>query len=199
MGESKAALGWEGSTLLQRTVDVLGQRCDPVLVVAAPDQVLAVAGAEVLRDAVADQGPLQGLATGLARAAALGADTAFVCATDMPLLHPALVSAVLAARGPGAHPRPDVVMPVDDEHEHPLAAAYATALAVPAAELLAAGERRVRALGQRCLVRRITRTELLGDPALAAADPHLDSLVNVNTPAELAAVRQRHRPGDRRW
>ncbi len=198
MGSPKAALEWDGATLLQRTVDVLGHHGDRVLVVAAPGQLLTVTGAEVVHDAVADQGPLQGLATGLARAGELGAETAFVCATDMPLLHPALVTAVLAARGPEVEPRPDVVMPVDADHEHPLAAAYATALAGPAAELLAAGERRVRALGARCRVRRITRAELLADPALAAADPELDSLLNVNTPAELAAARQRHRPGDRR-
>jgi molybdopterin-guanine dinucleotide biosynthesis protein A len=45
-----------------------------------------------------------------------------------------------------------------------------------------------------CAVERLDDAALLADPALAAADPHLDSLVNVNEPADYAAARARPAP-----
>ena len=192
MGTAKAELDWNGVPLLQRTVNALARACDEVVVVAAPAQAVEVTGALVVRDQVGGQGPLQALVEGLRAAGRCGADAAFVCATDMPLLHPAFVAAVLAALVPGV----DVVLPVDGSQEHPLAAGYLTGLAGEVAQLLSGGERRLRALFEHCRVCRLSRADLLADPALAAADPQLRSLLNVNTPEQLAAVRARagHRP-----
>jgi len=76
---------------------------------------------------------LLGLATGLA-AAGRAAGAAFVCATDLPLLHPAFVRCLVAAlRAPAADPV-DVVLPVVAGTWHPLAAAYRTGLAGEAQE-----------------------------------------------------------------
>ncbi len=193
MGTPKAELDWNGVPLLQRTVDALAIACDGVVVVAAPAQAVEVTGATVARDQVGNQGPLQALDDGLRAARRLGADAAFVCATDMPLLHPAFGARVLASLTPDV----DVVLPVANSHEQPLAAGYATGVAEVTAELLIGGERRLRALFDHCRVRRLWPADLLADPALAAADPQLHSLLNVNTPAQLAAVRARagRRPG----
>jgi molybdopterin-guanine dinucleotide biosynthesis protein A len=78
---------------------------------------------------------MRGLATGLA---ALGerAPVAFVCSTDLPFLHPALVRRVL--RG-FADPEVDVVLPVARGYRQPLAAGYRTSLAGLVEKLLVRG------------------------------------------------------------
>lgn len=187
MGTPKAELDWHGTSLVQRTVNVLATVCDEVLVVAAPGQDLTADGARIVRDRVQDRGPLQALSAGLDGALELGAAKTFVCATDMPMLHPAFVSRMLGALTEDV----DVALPVAECHEHPLAAAYATSLAPVVAELLDSGELRLRELLRHCRVRRLSRAELLADDALAEADPELDSLVNVNTPQQLAQARGR--------
>ena len=98
MGSSKAALEWHGSTLLRRTVGILA-RFGPVVVVRAAGQSLPALPPDVVvvDDPRAGKGPLQGIAAGLA---AIGgrAEYAFVCATDLPFLHPAFVRRVSSGR-----------------------------------------------------------------------------------------------------
>ncbi len=162
MGAPKAALEWHGSTLLRRTTAMLARVLDgPVLVVRAPSQALPALPADVVivDDPAESRGPLQGIAAGLAAAAAVGAHTAFVCATDLPFLHPAFVGHVLQALEDGD----DVAVPHINGHHQPLAAAYRTAVAPVAAELLASGERRLATLFERLRVRRIDEAALLAD------------------------------------
>jgi hypothetical protein len=45
-----------------------------------------------------------------------------------------------------------------------------------------------------CRVRRLDAGALLEDPVLAALDPHLDSVLNLNEPAEYEAARARPAP-----
>jgi len=192
MGSPKAELEWHGSTLLAHTVRVLERVVDgPLVVVAAPGQRLPTvpAAAAVVYDPVAGRGPLQGVAAGLA-AVACRAETAFVCSVDLPFLHPAFVRAVLGALGPGE----DVALPVARGFTQPLAAAYRSALAGRIDALLAAGRLRPAMLFAEVAVRRLDDAALLADVALAAADPQLDSLVNVNTPDEYRAARDRPAP-----
>jgi len=197
MGTPKAALEWHGSTLLRRTAGILARASDgPVLVVRAPGQRLPELPARVgvVDDPREGLGPLQGLAAGLAAVAGL-ADAAFVCSTDLPFLHPAFVCRVLRTLGDGA----DVALPVARGHPQPLAAAYRTRLATVAERLVQ--ERRLRPafLFERCTVARLDEAALRADPALAAADPGLDSLVNVNEPREYRAARARPAPEIMVW
>jgi molybdopterin-guanine dinucleotide biosynthesis protein A len=182
MGAPKAALEWHGSTLLRRTTGLLGRVVDgPVVVVAAPGQELPAlpSGVEVVTDPVEGRGPMQGIATGLA-AVADRADAAFVCSTDLPFLHPAFVRRVVRALGPGL----DVVLPVARGFPQPLAAAYRTALAPQVAELIGQGRMRPAMLFEQVEVLRMDHAALLADRALAAADPALDSVLNVNEPGD---------------
>jgi molybdenum cofactor guanylyltransferase len=184
MGTAKAALPWHGTTLLARTAGVLLRATDgPVLVVRAPGQPLPSlpAHVEVHDDPVEGRGPLQGIATGLA-ALTGRAEVAFVAATDLPLLHPAYVRAVLAALD-ADH---DVALPHVAGHRQTLAAAYRVALAALTASLVGGSDGRPPSLFARCRVRTLTAADLLADPALAAADPSLDSLRNVNDPEAYA-------------
>jgi len=113
------------------------------------------------------------------------AGRAFVCATDMPFLHPAFVRAVLGALDG------DVALPVARGHRQPLAAAYRVGLAPSVAALLDAGGRTPGELFARSRVTVLDDAALRADPAVARLDPQLESLTNVNTPAEYAAARAR--------
>jgi molybdopterin-guanine dinucleotide biosynthesis protein A len=192
MGEPKAALEWHGSTLLRRTSALLGRTVGgPVLVVRAPGQQLPALpkAVEVVDDPVEGRGPMQGIAAGLA-AVSERAPAAFVCSTDLPFLHPAFVRRVLRELGADL----DVVLPVARGYPQPLAAAYRTALAPRVQELIAAGRLRPAMLYQEVDVLRLDDDALLADPELASADPALDSVTNVNEPADYHAARARPAP-----
>ena len=192
MGTPKAALEWHGSTLLRRTAGILARVADgPVVVVRAPGQSLPglPAAVEVIDDPREGLGPVQGLAAGLA-AVAGRAEIAFVCSTDLPFLHPAFARRVLRAAADGA----DVGLPVARGFPQPLAAAYRTALA-PVAERLVREQRlRPAFLFDECAVTRLDDATLRADPMVAALDPDLDSVLNVNEPADYEAARARPAP-----
>lgn len=182
MGTDKALLELDGVPSVLRVVTALAH-LHAVVVVAAQGQPLPGLAATVVRDELPDTGPLHGLALGLRAAAAAEADVAVVCATDLPLLRPSVVDALLSRLGDH-----DVLLPLVDGHEQPLSAVYRTALAPVADELVAAGERRLRAVLAGVDVLRIDAAELAGDPAVAADDPHLHSFRSANTPQEWAVL-----------
>jgi molybdopterin-guanine dinucleotide biosynthesis protein A len=192
MGTPKAALEWHGSTLLRRTVGIVARAAGgPVIVVRAPGQALPELPpqVDVIDDPTEGLGPVQGLAAGLA-AVADRAEIAFACSTDLPFLHPAFVRRVVRAADEGA----DVSLPLARGYPQPLAAAYRTTLAPVARRLVA--ERRLRPafLFEECVVTRLDEATLRADPILAALDPDLDSVVNVNEPADYQAARARPAP-----
>lgn len=192
MGTPKAALEWHGSTLLRRTLGVLARAVDgPLLVVRAPGQLLPEipSQADVVEDPEEGLGPLQGIAAGLA-ALTGRAQSAFVCSTDLPFLHPVFVHRVLGALTGDI----DVVLPVARGFPQPLVAAYRVTLAPLVAELVAAGDLRPFSLFQRCATLRLDDAALLTDPALAAADPALDSVINVNSPDDYRTARRHPAP-----
>jgi molybdopterin-guanine dinucleotide biosynthesis protein A len=192
MGTPKAALEWHGSTLLRRTVGILARVTGrPVVVVRAPGQALPALppGTEVIEDPAEGLGPVQGIAAGLA-ALDGRAEIAFVSSTDMPFLHPAFVHRVLRAAADGA----GVGLPVARGYPQPLAAAYRTALAPVAARLVAQGRLRPAFLFDECTVTRLDEAALRADPVLAALDPDLDSVINVNSPDDYRAARGRPAP-----
>ena len=65
-------------------MSVVGQRCAPVFVIAAPSKPVPVVAADVLRDKLRGLGPLLATGLGLRAAAQADAERAFVCAVDMP-------------------------------------------------------------------------------------------------------------------
>jgi molybdenum cofactor guanylyltransferase len=195
MGSDKAALPWHGSTLLRHVSGLVARGVDgPVVVVRAPGHELPALpkAVEVLDDPTEGLGPLQGIAVGLA-ALEDQADVAFVCATDVPFLHPAFVRRLVRAWATSDRPV-DVALPIAGGHPQPLAAAYRTALAPLAAKLVAADRLRPAFLFDECDVLRLDEDELLADAELQAADPQLDSVVNLNGPDDYAAAHARPVP-----
>jgi molybdenum cofactor guanylyltransferase len=161
------------TTMVEHVISVVGQRCEPVFVVAAPGQPLPVLQARMVRDAVRGLGPLPATGCGLRAAAEVGLRRAFVCAVDMPFLTVDLIDALA---GPAAELDVDVVLPWDGR-DHYLAAVYRTDLAERVDALVAAGERKMRALVDSVVVQRIVM-----------ADSR--SLANVNSPADLRSLLQ---------
>jgi molybdenum cofactor guanylyltransferase len=176
MGTAKALVPWRGAPLVAHVAAIVAEAAAPVVVVRAPELELPPlpAGVEIAEDAVADRGPLEGIAAGL-RALAGRCDVVFVAAVDMPLLHPAFVRAVAAAVTGY-----DAAVPHAGGRDHPLAAAYRAEILPAVERRLAAGELRATALLGDLHVRR------LGDGELV----HPDSLRNANTPAELEELRR---------
>lgn len=185
MGAPKADLDWHGSTLVRRVTGLLRRSLDgPVLVVRAPGQPLPQLppGIEVVDDPAEGRGPLQGIATGLS-ALQGRAVSAFVCATDLPLLHPAFVRRVTRDAGVA-----EVLLPVVGGHRQPLAACYATSLAGAAARLVGEDRLKVGLLFDEAAVLWLEESELRADPALRSGDPDLASVTGANTPQEYAAA-----------
>lgn len=192
MGLDKASLPWHGSTLLGRVVSIVARAVDgPVIVVAAPGQVLGglPAGAQVVTDALPGKGPLAGIAAGLAAARGRCEGT-FVCCTDAPFLHPAFVRRVLEGCSGGF----EACAPVVGGFQQPLAAAYRPSVLAEVDALLAGGRGRVSALFERCTTRLADERWLLGDLQVAALDPELESIHNLNRPDEYAAALERPEP-----
>lgn len=193
MGTAKAALEWHGSTLLRQVTGVVQRAVDgPVFVVRAPGQELPELddGIVLCDDVEEGLGPMQGLAVGLGAASAQ-AEVAFVCSTDLPFLHHAFVRAVLAQFDSS---EVDVVLPIVRGFRQPLAAGYRTSLAPVVEELIAEGQLRPAHVLDRCRVRTLDEDALLADRTLAAVDPDLDSVLNVNEPHDYEAARHRAEP-----
>jgi len=178
MGRSKALLKFGSETMLARVVRLLLLAVDEVVVVAASRQQLPPlpASARVVRDRRPRQGPLEGLATGLA---ALEPEVVavFVTGCDVPLLVPAFVTRVIDLLG-----EHDCAVPRIDRIEQPLAAAYRPRVSAQISEMLAQNNRSVRALFER------VRTRLIEANELTDVDPQLLSLRNCNSPADYRAV-----------
>ena len=191
MGAPKSLLEWHGSTLLRRVVGLVARSVEgPVVVVRAAGQELPElpSAVRVLDDEREGLGPLQGVAVGLA-ALQGEAEHAFVCATDLPFLHPRFVRRVVRAAGGS-----DVALPVVGGFRQPLVAAYRTALAERAHDLLAQDRRRVTYLLEDADVAALDEAALLEDPRLRAVDPQLDSVLGVNDPAAYEQARARPAP-----
>lgn len=178
MGRPKLSLLFGNESMLGRVVRIVGEVVAPVVVVAASSQELPPlpAGTIVARDDIEGQGPLGGLAAGLA---ALGGrvDAAYVSACDVPLLKAAFIRAMIDALG-----RHELAVPREDGYHHTLAGVYRTILDARVGGLIAAGRLRFQLLVQE------SDAGIVDVVQLRAVDPGLQSLRNVNTPQEYEAA-----------
>jgi len=192
MGTSKALLEWHGSTLVRRVAGIVARAVDgPVVLVRAPGQPLGCLPDrfEVVEDHEEGKGPLGGLSVGLEALAAQG-DVAYVSSTDAPLLHPAFVRRVVGEVTNGI----DACVPHVRGFRQPLAAAYRVSLAPLVNSLLAADRLRPSFLLEACRWSELSDEALLSDPDVARFDPGLDSVTNLNDPADYEAARSRPAP-----
>ena len=180
MGVDKTTVAVDGRPLLGRVIDLAVSLCAHTMVVTnRPDSVAAVElpeGVRVVTDDVAWQGPLGGLATALAHAEdewvlALGA--------DMPYVHESVVRRLWEARGD----EPVVAISTPDGPQ-PLLALYRRDALETMRRLLSTGRRRAAAVLRELPVLEVPAEEL------RKLDPSLASLIDVDTPDDLAAVEE---------
>jgi molybdopterin-guanine dinucleotide biosynthesis protein A len=178
MGRPKAWLPFGGELMLPRVVRLLGEVVAPIVVVAAPRQDVPPlpSAVEIARDPEPGRGPLQGLAVGLA-ALQGRADAAYLSACDVPFLRPALVRRLIDLLGEHA-----ICVPDAGGYRHPLAAVYRVEVAAVAERLLAEGRSRPAFLFDAVPTRVVPADQLLD------VDPTLQTLRNLNTPAEYEAA-----------
>lgn len=183
-GGDKLAAEIGGQQLLHLAIDAVARVADEVVVVVgadAPAPALPPGGpvpVVVARDAVAGQGPLAGLAAGLAAASH---PFALLVGGDQPALEPALLRELTRRLTPEADGPPlDVVGLEEDGRLRPLPVALRVATVGPAAVVALAG-------GTRSLVGLFDRLRAgaLGPEQWRPLDPAGDSLRDVDTRDDL--------------
>jgi molybdopterin-guanine dinucleotide biosynthesis protein A len=175
-GRDKLAEPIEGRPMLERAIDAVGKVATDVVVAASPDGAPTIpSGVTVVRDRRAFEGPLAGLATGLA-AFDPDVDHVIVVGGDMPTLVPAVLMRLLGLVG-----RADAVILEDDAGPRPLPLAARRSIVQPAADrLLANGERRLRAL-----LAELDAVVAIHPAIWRADDPTGETLRDVDVPGDL--------------
>lgn len=191
---TKGLLVVGGQRIIDRQLAVLRPRFPEVLIATNDSAPWAGLGLRAVADREAGAGA--GMGTGGRSAGTLGplagldailaalpdGAAAVVCvAGDMPFLDPALIEHLRDA-APGA----TALVPRVGGRPDPLLARYARAVAPIVAEQLAGGRYAMMGL----LARLEARLDVtwIEEPELRALDPELRSLVNVNSPADLARL-----------
>jgi molybdopterin-guanine dinucleotide biosynthesis protein A len=174
-GRDKLAERIDGRPMLERAIDAVGRVATDVVVAASPDgRPTLPAGTVLVRDHLAFEGPLAGLASGLA-ALDPAIERVIVVGGDMPTLVPAVLRRLLDQVA--AH---DLAVLADDTRARPLPMALRRSSAGPVVNrLLVRGERRLRAL--------VTELEasVVEPSAWRADDPSGDTLRDVDVPEDL--------------
>ena len=170
MGRDKASIVVAGEELAVRAAAVLRAALAGPLLEVGPGR----SGLPALAEDPPGGGPLAAIA---AAAAVLDCShAAFVLAVDMPAVTPGLVRLI------AGHPATTSVLPADDEGRlQPLCARWSPAALAAAADLVASGERSLRALIDAAPVTVMAPAEWR-----AVAAPH--ALLDADTPAELARL-----------
>ncbi|MGH7565637.1 MAG: molybdenum cofactor guanylyltransferase [Gemmatimonadota bacterium] len=171
MGRDKASLPWDdGVPLLLRVIDRLAPIASGIWVAARAGQELPRGDYQRVDDEYPGDGPLAGLARGLA---AIEDGSVAVAACDYPLADPALFPVLRAAA-----PAVAVVLPLFQGRAHPLMAVWRSDVASSCERALARGARRVREVLDEVGAFEVEAGDLPGiDPERA--------LLNVNDPEAL--------------
>jgi molybdopterin-guanine dinucleotide biosynthesis protein A len=174
-GRDKLAEPIDGRPMLALVIEAVQAITNQVVVVAAPTVVRDVpTGVAIVHDRNAYEGPLAGLATGLA-ALDVSAGRVVAVGGDMPTLRPKVLRRLLQELG--TH---EAAVLADQTGPRPLPMAVRPEPARIAAErLLALGERRLRALLAELDVAVVPSDDWRRD------DPDAATLRDVDTPADL--------------
>lgn len=176
MGVDKAFLELGGRPLIQWTLEALAGIGQEIIIVTNDPQRYAGLGARVEPDIIPGYGALGGIYTALARASCA---RVLVVACDMPFLSRPLLRYLI-----GLASQFDAVVPRLPEGVEPLHAVYTSACLDPIRRALARGERRIISFFPDVCLRYVDPEEI------AVFDPDFRSFMNLNTPADLEAIRK---------
>ena len=180
MGYPKALLPFGPETMLERVLGLVESVVDHRVVVAATGQSLPQLTADitVCEDKHPERGPMEGLAAGLPSSPD---GICYVTSCDAPFLKPAWITALLERLGEDD----EIVVPTEGRLHHPLAAVYRRCVLPHVDQLLC--ENRLRPF----FLFENLPTQRVDVETLRAADPELESLMNVNTPQEYLSALKR--------
>jgi molybdenum cofactor guanylyltransferase len=180
MGKDKRFLLVGGRQLYERSLAVLQSLFQDVRIVLAQDSPPLSSDVPVLRDVVPDCGTLGGIYTGLKEAAT---EHIFTVACDMPFLNPAVIRYLVSLKGPA-----DIVIVRVNQGLQPTHAVYSRRCLPVFEEMVRTGRLKVQDIVGRPLL----KVRIVEEGELREIDPNGQSFLNVNTPADLEAVRLVH-------
>lgn len=179
MGSNKALLPYRGGRFIEAIYHQFSSLFEEVLVVTNSPEQYSFLDCRMVPDFYHDVGVLAGLHAGLAHSRT---PHIFAAACDMPYLNNAVIRALAARRH-----QSDVIIPEGGNGLEPLHAVYSRAC-LPAMETaLQTGKRRLISFFPEVQV-----TTVPGD-TIRFVDPHLDSFININTPADYYDLRDGER------
>lgn len=178
MGEDKRFLPVGDRTLFDRSCTALQQTFDSVCVVIAQDSAALEAGVPVVRDLINNCGSLGGLYTGLRHAKT---NHVFLAACDMPFLNPRLIEYLVGLKGDR-----DIVICRWKNRLHPTHALYGQQCCAVIEEMLRTQQLKIQSL----VTHSALRIRVVEECEIEKIDPAGRSFLNVNTPSDLASVRE---------
>jgi len=176
MGKNKAFIDSEGIPLFGRVYRVFKEIFSEIIIVANDAGPFERYEAILQMDIISDKGAIGGLYTGLFHSSNYHA---FCSACDMPLLNPHVIKYMADKRDSY-----DVIVPKTHDGLHPLHAIYSKRCLNPMRQLFDGGDLRIINFFHHVRVKYIEEMEI------REFDPHMRSLINVNTEEEMEAVRK---------
>lgn len=175
MGRNKAFIDSGGVPLFERVYRIFREIFSEIIIVA--NHVLPFERYEAIlrRDIILGKGALGGLYTGLFHSSNYHA---FCAACDMPFLNPRVIKYMREERD-----EYDVVVPKTHDGLHPLHAFYSKKCLNPMRQSLDRNDLKIVNFFHHVRVRYIEEMEI------REFDPHMRSVINVNTEEEMEAVR----------
>jgi molybdenum cofactor guanylyltransferase len=178
MGEDKRLLIVGGRRLYDRSLAALRALFQEVRIVIAQDSVSVTSEVPVLRDLMPNCGTLGGIYTGLKEATTAHV---FAVACDMPFLNPDVIRYLVSLKGTA-----DLVMVRVGDSLQPTHAVYGRQCLPVFEAMVRAGRLKV----QDIVAHPSLAVRLVEYDELCKLDPEGRSFLNVNTPADLEAVRR---------
>jgi len=175
MGENKAFIDAAGIPLFERVYRVFEEIFSEIIIVTNDTRPFKRYEARLQKDVILNKGALGGLYTGLLHSSSYHT---FCSACDMPLLNPLLIKYMTKEKDDY-----DVIVPKTPDGLHPLHAIYSKQCLIPIKHLLNRDDLKIVNFFRHVRVRYIEEMEI------REFDPHMMSIINVNTGEEMEAVR----------
>lgn len=163
-------------TLIERTVSIARSVSSHVLIIGHNRYADLVLGVPIVPDDIPNRGPVGGISTALR---ILPFPRVLVLACDMPCLSLPLLRRMIER----PTDRAIVVPRTDDGRYHPLHAIYARSVLPLIDQQLRTGKTAVHSIFD------LVEIDAVSESELRAVDANLDSLFNMNTPADIERVR----------
>lgn len=176
MGRDKSFVLYEERPMIEIVIEAVQGLGSELLIIANNPSAYAHLNLPVYPDIFANQGPLGGIHTAIARAKN---PHILIVACDMPRLNRALLAHMLEIRKTA-----DVIIPRWDKYPEPLHAVYSKACLGPIVERIEAEQLKITGFFKDVSLRFVDRAEI------EKFDPQGLSFTNVNTPEELKKVQK---------